>query len=89
MLHPDDITNDPIQTIWKCCARNGWTFVPDFTGNEPWIDIRCASAIVRPGVDLKTARNTILAGLPRRHGLVRLSDVMKLAEANANQPDAA
>jgi hypothetical protein len=82
-LGPDDIiTGDPISTVWRWCARNGWTFTPDFLGGEPKIDQRCAWALVAPDVAFETARKGVLLGIKRYPGgTVLLSDVTRLKES--------
>lgn len=37
-LKPEDITLDGENgIIWRLCLRNGWAFVPDFSGGEPFV----------------------------------------------------
>ena len=75
----DIVPGDPVATIWRWSVRNNWTFVPDFTGGEPMIDIRCANALVTPGNTIQSAKNVLLRGIARfPGGVVRLSEVMKL-----------
>lgn len=76
-LEPGEIIpGDPVTTIWKWCSKNGWAFVFDFLGGEPWVDQRCAWAMIKPDSSFKTAQNQVLAGIERVNGLVRLSKVM-------------
>ena len=75
----DIVPGDPVATIWRWSVRNNWTFVPDFTGGEPMIDIRCANEFVTPGNTIQSAKNVLLRGIERfPGGVVRLSEVMKL-----------
>lgn len=73
----DIAPGDPTTTIWRFCLRNGWAFVPDLTGGEPWVDQRCVAALTKPDRSFKTVQNTVLNGVDRQHDLVRLSDVMR------------
>ena len=83
-IAPEDIVpNDPVASVWRWCLRNNWTFVPDFSGGEPWVDTRCAWAMVKPNVSYKTARNSVLKGLERVNDLVRLSEVMAIQQSGA------
>ncbi|HIE97169.1 MAG TPA: hypothetical protein EYQ63_09175 [Fuerstia sp.] len=81
-LQPEDIVpGDPAATIWRWSARNGWKYAPDLDGGEPKIDPLCAWQLVKPDVTFKTAQNTMLNGIDHIHGLVKLSDVMRIKEA--------
>ncbi|MDG1897266.1 MAG: hypothetical protein P8J37_20410 [Fuerstiella sp.] len=81
-LQPEDIVpGDLPTTIWRWCLRNDWVFHPDFNGNEPKIDTRCAWAIVSPDITFKTAKDGILKGIKRHPGnAVLLSDVTRLKQ---------
>ena len=80
LLSPDDIIpGDPVTTLWRWCLRNGWTFIADLQGGEPYVDTRCAAAYCSPGSSYKSAQNTILAGVKRYPGgVVRISEVMRI-----------
>ncbi|MEO2013903.1 MAG: hypothetical protein ABGZ53_05980 [Fuerstiella sp.] len=72
-LQPEDIVpGDPAATIWRWCLRNDWVFHPDFNGNEPKIDTRCAWAIVSPEITFKTAKDGILSEETRSADIVLL-----------------
>jgi len=80
VLKPEDIVpGDPSTTLWRWCVRNGWAFVADIGGGEPYVDTRCAAAYVSPSASYKTAQNTILLGVTRYPGgLVKISEVMQV-----------
>lgn len=81
-LSPEDIVpNDLVSTLWRWSVKNNWRFAPDLTGqSEPWIDIRCAAALVAAGNSLQSVRTTQLAGVRRVSGMVKLSEVVKACE---------
>jgi hypothetical protein len=83
-LRPDDvIPGDPATTLWRLCATNGWAFVPDFAGGEPFVDTQCAAYLL--SIKEKTLQNHYLDGVPKYgNGLVKLSEVMQRRTTNDN-----
>jgi hypothetical protein len=74
------IAGDPATTLWRLCATNGWAFVPDFTGGEPFVDLKCAAYLL--GVVEKTLQNHYMDGVPEyANGLVRMSELMRRKES--------
>ena len=70
------LPGDPVTTIWRLCATNGWAFVPDFCGGEPFVDLKCAAYLL--GVVEKTLQNHYMDGVPEyANGLVRMSELMR------------
>jgi hypothetical protein len=74
------VAGDPATTLWRLCATNGWAFVPDFTGGEPFVDLKCAAYLL--GVVEKTLQNHYMDGVPEyANGLVRMSELMRRKES--------
>lgn len=72
----DIVPGDAITTLWRLCVSNGWAFVPDFSGGEPFIDLKCAAYLL--GVVEKTLQNHYMDGVPEyANGLVRMSELMR------------
>lgn len=76
----DIVPGDFAATLWRWSLRNGWPFVPDMGGGEPWVDPRLAWQLAAPHNEYTSCKNGLLRGVPRRKGLVRLSDVMQVWE---------
>ena len=83
-LRPDDvIPGDPSTTLWRFCLRNGWRFIPDITGGEPFIDVECIASVL--GIAKKTLQTDYMTGVPKYgNGLVKLSEVMQRRTTNDN-----
>lgn len=72
----DVVAGDPSTTLWKLCIANGWAFVPDFAGGEPYVDLECVAHLLH--VSKKTLQNHYMSGVPEyANGLVRMSEIMR------------
>lgn len=81
----DILPSDPVTTLWRLCAANGWSFVPDFFGGEPFVDIECAAHLL--GITKKTLQNDYLDGVPKYgNGVVKLSELMRLRRDSEEKP---
>jgi|694.fasta_scaffold01648_25 hypothetical protein len=75
----DVIPGDATTTIWRLCIANRWSFVPDLSGGEPFVDLECVAYLL--GVAKKTLQTDYMDGVPKYgNGLVRVSEVMKRKE---------